>query len=150
MLEELEGLRATVTDKKDGKKLDEAIDPLTKSLDPDLWVDDVHLDPKHGDKVFNEEKDAVVKLVELIKDKKSTLYNSATLMDFINRLLKADRAIASIAIHDAVSAGGKPNQIDKANEELSKGDAKAADSKFADAFEHYRNAWQHAQEALPQ
>ena len=148
VLADLTVLRATVTDKQDGKKLDEAIKHLTKSLDPELWTDETHLQAKHGDKVFNEEKDAVVKLLELIKDKKSAFYQSLTLQGFIDRLVNADRLLVSAAIHDAVTAGGDVKKIDKANEELSKGDARVSDNHFADAIEHYRNAWKHAIEAV--
>jgi hypothetical protein len=139
-------LRATVTDKQDGKKLDEAIKHLTKSLDLELWIDETHLQTKHGDKVFNEEKDTVVKLLELLKDKKSTIPD-ATLQGFIDRLVSADKLLASTAISDA--AGGNAKKIDKANEELGKGDARILDGKFTDAIEHYRNAWKQAIEAMP-
>ena len=137
----------TVTDKGDLNKLDEAIKHLTKSLEPELWVDETRLDPKHGEKVFQEEKDAVVKLLDLMKDKKSTI-PVATLQGFINRLASADRLLASAAIHDAVAASGDTKKIDKANEELSKGDARTLDEKFVDAIEHYRNAWKHAIKAV--
>jgi len=50
VLAELFGLRVALTDTPDGKKLDEAIDHLTTSLDSGLWVDQVHLERKHGDK----------------------------------------------------------------------------------------------------
>jgi hypothetical protein len=130
---------------KDRHMLDEAIKHLTKSLNPDLWVDDTHLQAKHGEKVFNEEKDAVVKLLELMKDKKSTIPD-ATLQVFIDQLVGADKALALVAIEAA--AGGDAKKIAKANEELGKGDARALDGKFADAIEHYRNAWKRAIEAL--
>jgi hypothetical protein len=145
VLQDLTALRASITDKKDGDKLDEAIKHLTKSLEPELWVSETRLDPKHGEKVFQEEKDAVVKLLDLMKDKKSTIPD-ATLQGFINRLVSADRLLASGAINDA--AGGDVKKIDKANEELSKGDARVADSHFTDAIEHYRNAWKHALQAV--
>jgi len=145
VLNDLKDLRASVTDKKDGKKLDEAIEHLANSLDTGLWVDGTHLQAKHGEKVFQEEKDAVVKLLELIKDKKSNV-DKAKLQDFINRLVSADKLLASTAISDA--AGGDAKKIDKANEELSKGDARAVDGNFVDAIEHYRNAWQHAVKAV--
>jgi len=152
VLEELIALRndGTVTDKGDLQKLDEAIKHLTKSLDTDLWLDETHLDPKHGDKVFNEEKDAVVKLVELLKDKKSTLTDAqrAIVQSFIGRLVGADKALATVAYNDAVAAGGDAKKIDKANDELSKGDARVSDNHFADAIEHYRNAWKHAIKAV--
>src|SRR6185295_2046825 len=38
LLAELTGLRATVTDRDDGHKLDEAIEHLTKSLASELWA----------------------------------------------------------------------------------------------------------------
>ncbi|MCJ7457028.1 right-handed parallel beta-helix repeat-containing protein [Candidatus Bathyarchaeota archaeon] len=143
VLGDLTALRETVSDKEDGKKLDEAIKHLTKSLDPELWVDATHLKAKHGDKVFQEEKDAVVKLLELIKDKKSNV-DKAKLQDFINRLVEADKLLALVAIEDAVAASGDAKKIDKANDELGKGDARVADGHFTDAIEHYRNAWKHA------
>ena len=146
VLAQLTTLRADVTDKQDGDKLDEAIKHLTKSLDADLWVDETQLDLKHGDKVFNEEKDVVVKLLELLKDKKSTLTNAqrAMLQSSIDRLVGADKALAQAAI-DAAPSG---KEKDKAMEELLKGDARILDGKFADAIEHYRNAWKHAIEAV--
>jgi len=146
VLNDLKAMRATVTDKKDIQKLDEAIKHLTKSLDASLWLDDIHLNPKKGQKVFQEEKDAIVKLLELIKDKKSTV-DKGKLQDFINRLLKADRTLASGAINDVVAAGGDAKKIKKANEELGKGDQDASKGNFANAIEHYRNAWDTAQQA---
>ena len=38
-----------------------------KSLDPKLWVDDTHLDPKHGKKVFDDQGKAVKELGKLLK-----------------------------------------------------------------------------------
>jgi hypothetical protein len=143
VLAQLTALRADVTDKQDGKKLDEAIKHLTKSLDDKLWVDETQLQAKHGEKVFNEEKDAVVKLLELLKDKKSTIPD-AKLQGFIDRLVGADKALAQAAV-DAAPSG---KEKDKAMEELLKGDARALDGKFVDAIEHYRNAWKHAIEAV--
>jgi len=146
VLQELQALRSTVTNKEDGHKLDEAIKHLTKSLDPDLWVDETHLQAKHGEKVFNEEKDAVVKLVELIKNKKSTI-DKDMLQGFIDRLVGADKILASTAIMEAIGAEGDAKKIEKAMEELIKGDARALD-KYASAIEHYRNAWKHALKAV--
>lgn len=145
VLADLTALRATVTDKEDGKKLDEAITHLTNSLAPHLWLDGNHPQPGQGGKVFTEEKDAVNKLSGLIKDKKSTI-PGATVLDFVNRLVSADRALASLAIGEA--AGGDQTQIDKANEELAKGDSDAAAGKAGNAIDHYRNAWQLALRAM--
>lgn len=142
VLNQLIAFRATVTDKEDGKKLDEAIKHLQKSLDPDLWIDDSHPKPKGGEKVFNEEKDTVNQLKNLMKDKHSTIPD-ATIQGWINRIVQADRFLAQVAINDAVARGGDPKKIAKANEELSKGDADAA-GKPDNAIEPYRNAWDQA------
>ena len=144
--DDLVALRATVTDKQDGKKLDEAIDHLNKSLDPSLWNDNYHPKPKGGEKVFNEEKDTVNKLRELMKDKHSTIPD-ATLQGFINRIVAADRRLAQVAINDAIGRGGDPKKIAKANEELAKGDSDNTDGKPDNAIEHYRNAWDQALKA---
>ena len=136
-----------MTNKDDAHKLDEAIDHLTKSLDPSLRSGGVP-DSKHGEKVFSEEKDAVNKLVELIKDKKSNIPD-ATLLGFINRLVAADHALAKAAINQATSTpGAKPEQLKDASKEFDKAYQLFLDGKYVDAIEHYKNAWQHAQEAV--
>ena len=145
-LAELTALRATVTDKDDGKKLDEAIEHLTKSLAAEWWVDASHLERKHGEKVFDEEKHAVKKLCELIKDKHSSL-PAAVLQGFIDRMFQADRQLASIAINEAVAAGVAKKKIDQARKDLAKGDAETGDGKCENGIEDYKNAWKHAARA---
>ena len=146
VLNELIALRGTVTNMRDGSKLDDAIRRVTNSLEPGLWIDDSHLRTKDGDEVFKQEKDAVNKLRDLIKDNKSTL-DKTRLQGFINRLAGVDRELARIAISEAVQAGGSARDIEKAQEELSKGDGDHAVGKSDTAIEHYRNAWQHALKA---
>jgi len=43
---------------------------LHDSLDPALWTDQTHLQPKKGEKAFDEEQEAVEKLRELIKEQR--------------------------------------------------------------------------------
>jgi len=63
VLIQLTALRATVRDKDDGHRVDEAIDRLAKSVDPNLWSNSTDPDEKKdADKIFNEEKDAANKL----------------------------------------------------------------------------------------
>jgi hypothetical protein len=144
VLNGLIALRATVTDKQDGNKLDEAIKHLTKSLASSWWSDDAHLQVKEGEKVFNEEKDTVNKLRDLIKDKKSSI-SDEELKSFVDRIVEADRLLAVVAIADV--AGGDPKDIAKANHELGKGSTEAALGKYDSAIEHYRNAWKFAQKS---
>lgn len=135
-------LRAGITDRQDADKLDQAIRHLTRSLDPTLWGSLGRLHSKGGEKVFNELKDAVNKLGELLKNKKSSISDSA-LQGLIDRIVKSARELAQTAINDAIAAGGSPKDIGRANEEISKGDSDVAAGKYESAVEHYRNAWNH-------
>jgi hypothetical protein len=140
ILSDLTALRAGVTNKYDGQKLDEAIKHLTKSLTDSWWMDDTHLQAKEGAKVFNEEKDAVNQLRVQLKDPKS-LISDVTLQGFIDRIVKADLDLALVAIADTT---GNPKDIAKANEELHKGITDAVRGNYESAIEHYRNAWKFA------
>jgi hypothetical protein len=133
-------LRAAATDKKDRDELDDAIKHLNNALDPKFWVDDSHPTEKDGEKVFNEEKDVVKELAELIKNKKSMNPTDAALMDLIARLVQADRELALISISEETD----PKKIAKAMDEIAKGDADRDTDKpdHADnAINHYKNAW---------
>jgi len=147
VLDDLRTLRQTITDRQDGRKLDDAIRSLTRALEPNLWLDPTRLQPKGGERVFDETKDAVNKLRDLMKDKKSAIPD-AILQGFIDRIVDADRRLAQTAINDAIAAGGNQQHITKANDELGKGDSDAANSKFEAAIEHYREAWKHALKAV--
>src|SRR5262249_40864756 len=120
VLGQLIALRATVSDNDDGNKLDQAIQSLTASLDPRLWIDPSHLQPERGDADFNDEKDAVNKLRDLLQNKKSAIPN-AVLQDFIDRIVNADRLLAIVAINEAVAARGNQREIDVARGEFANG-----------------------------
>jgi uncharacterized repeat protein (TIGR01451 family) len=146
VLTDLTTLRDTVSDKKDGKTLDDAIKRLSGSLDAGLWMSENTLVTKNGKNVFLREKDAIVKLSNLIKKNNGSI--AGTLQGFINRLVAADHALAAIAIHQAMSATGNPNQILIAQNELARGDQSANNTQYVTAIGHFRNAWQHAQQAM--
>ncbi|MCK4476439.1 MAG: PKD domain-containing protein [Methanophagales archaeon] len=68
---ELEAINTT--DKHAQKDIDKAIKHINKSLEDSLWIDASHLDPKHGHKVFDEEKKAVKDIMhDLCKCKEVT------------------------------------------------------------------------------
>jgi hypothetical protein len=135
-----------VTRKHDGDRLDQAIAHLNRSIAANLWVDSNHLNPKQGQQVFDQEKDAVNKLALVRDDPRSTVA-PATAQAFIDRIVAVDRALAQVAIDDAV--GGNPTELAKANAELGKGDASAASNRPEEAIQHYRKAWDHAIKAAP-
>ncbi len=139
-------LRATVTDQGDGRQLDEAIAHLTQSLAGESWLDEIHLERKHGAKVFHEEKEAIRNLCDLIQSRKSHLPDTI-LQVFIDQLIQADRLLASVAIEEAITAGVSGNRIEQAQKFLARGDAEAADGKCANGIEEYRKAWKRAARA---
>jgi DNA/RNA endonuclease G (NUC1) len=147
VLSQLRALRATVTDPQDGQQLDKAISKLSQSLDPGLWVDQIHLEWRQGHKVFDLEKDAVNTLVNLQKNKKSPI-SDALLQGFINDMVAVDRLLALVAIHDAVIAGVDAKKLEQARKEMEKGDADVAKGKYENAIGDYGNAWKKAQEAM--
>src|SRR5207247_1434132 len=99
----MRALRATVTDTQDGKNLDDAIQRLADSLDPELWrnpPDGVRLNPKDGEKAIELESQSVQKLDELIKSKKSAIADGI-LQGFVTRIAAMDRLLAVVALGDA-------------------------------------------------
>jgi hypothetical protein len=140
VLTNLIALRVDKRMKPDKDKLDDAIQHLSKSLDPNLWVDSAHLQPKDGEKVFQEEKETAHKLEELIKNKKSSIPD-ATLEALVADLVKADRQLAESAINEAKAAGFDSKAIQHALDEFSKATREASQGKSEGAIEHYRNAW---------
>ena len=129
----------------DTKKLNEAIVKLEQSLDPALWIDDNHIADKDGNRVFDREKDAVKKFNELIKDGSIP---DPTLQDMIDALVRADRAIASVALSDAIAASGDPKKIAESQNELVKAAEEITKLHFDHAIDHYKAAWKKAREAV--
>jgi hypothetical protein len=138
VLNDLIALRATVTYWGDSYKLYWAINHLAKSLTPWWWVDSRHLRPWCGGKVFDEEKAAVEQLRDLMMDVRSTVPD-ATVKGFIDRIMKADRLLAVVAIADSTK------NTARAIVELGKGDNELAKRHYDHAIDHYRNAWKLAQ-----
>ncbi|MBI5826027.1 MAG: ExeM/NucH family extracellular endonuclease [Chloroflexi bacterium] len=147
VLDSMTVLRATVTNKKDAQRLDEAIKKLTRSLDPALWVDDNHVDSNHGHQVFGDEKDSVSKLNEILKDSNSSL-SQDTIRNYISFMVNADRMLAQTAVNDAIANSGDPKDIEKAQENIAEGDAFLTAGKTESAIERYREAWKKAIQAL--
>ena len=129
-------LLASTTDRADRTKLQQALEHLDQSLAAGLWTDASHLNLQQGQQVFQEEKNTVVKLQELLQDNRSTV-DKGQFQAFINQLVAIDRQLAVVAIQAPTDA----RKIAKAQDELTQGDAEAAASRPANAIEHYRLAW---------
>lgn len=120
-------------DKKTRDAALKAIGHIDKSLDAALWDGINHLTEK-GDKVFDEEKDAVQDLT----DKKFTGQFDAA----IYFLLAADSNLAKVAINEAGS--GDPHELAMANKKFEKALADYALGKYDNAIDDYKKAWEHA------
>jgi hypothetical protein len=138
----LRELLVTIQNKQDARKLREAIEHLDKAVEPSLWLDDNRLDPKHGEKVFDETKDAVNKLQELLK-------NGVTVQAFIDSLVGEDMLLAQGALNDAIAAHGNAMFIAKAWDQIAKAQQETGKANYAEvAIQYYRGAWKEAQKAI--
>jgi hypothetical protein len=140
VLNDLTALRATVTDKNDGHELDDAINYLSDSVNPTLWLDQTHLGPKHGQRVFQDEEQSVHELAELLKHNSSSI-PAPTLQGFIDRIVKSDRLLALIAINEGTASGVNPKRIAEAQSHFNKADLYASQGNFTQAVHEYREAW---------
>ena len=157
-LAELKTLSGLYEEKIDSK-ISTAMTHIEKSLDPDLWVDDDHLNEKHGHKVFNEDKKAVKELMRLL-DKKET---PDEIMEIIQRtilkLVESDKELAN-TVYAEVQRDTGDKKVDhewekasqellKAEEELSHVDKEGIpDPRYDKAIDHYKKAWEHSQLAI--
>jgi uncharacterized protein len=122
------------------QKFDHAIEHLACSLNPLHWIDQTHLRSKGGNVAMNEEKLAANELREIMDSKKCPV-DPAVLQGFIDRIVRCDRLLAVISIHEAAQAGLDPKKVAQALESVAKGDREGAAGHYANAIEHYRNAW---------
>jgi hypothetical protein len=154
VLSQLTVLQAAATNPKDAYELGEAINFLHDSLTagpgvPPLWLDDTHINPCSGGRVFDNEQGTVAELIEIIKYKKSAIPD-ATCLALIDKLVKADRLLAVVSIQDALNAGTKPKKLDPAIKQVAQGDKAVTQGKPNQAIQHYSIAWDKAVQFDPQ
>ena len=116
------------------------------SLDPSRWgVDDNHVSETKGQEVFDHEKKAVAKLMELLK---GTTIPDSSLQPIMDDRLNADRLIAQTEIGDAIAAHGNAMKISQAQAELAKAETERSNGHFDMAVDHYKHASEHARDAF--
>jgi hypothetical protein len=140
VLSEINAELATIS-KRDRSELRQAAKQLTESLNPANWIDGNHLHAKKGARVFEDEKEAVQKLRQLLKDRKSDVAD-ATLQRWIDTLVTIDRALAQIAIDESGLTG---KRLAEANREMAKAADSLAKDRPGNAIEHFKQAWQKTQ-----
>jgi hypothetical protein len=92
---------------------------------------------------MNEEKLAASRLQAIMESRRCPV-DPALLLGFIERIVKCDRLLAVISIREAARAGLNPKKVAEDWAMVAKGDREAAAGHYANAIEHYRNAWRHA------
>ena len=147
LVAELTALRETETEEKQQRRLDDALERLTDSLQPARFSDETHFKKGEGSKVFRQHQRAVRKLAQWMKRERNPELD-AVMQNIIGRLLRSDRLLASVAIQDAVDAEGQATRIARAQIDLAKGDLAALRGREAQAIARYRSAWQHAGRAV--
>jgi hypothetical protein len=140
VLAELVAARAGVAG---SKLLDKAIDALVSATDASAWIDENHLVSKSGGRVFALEKTAAQKLKNMASDSRDPLPDEL-LLNWIARLVNADRLLAQISVEEAASIGSPPQKIAEARELIAKADAAAAAGRPTVAIARYRTAWKRA------
>jgi len=147
VLDRVKLLRNTVHDRSDRRSLDDVVDDLEDAVQARYWDGAAHLDPRRGDKVFDEIEQAVREVAKLERECDGRIPD-AVLQGFVDDLVKATRLLAQTAIADAIAAHGDPRDVAKANDDLADGNRDAARGRFDDAIRGYEGAWARALKAV--
>lgn len=137
------------------KALTGIITYIDKSLVEKYWVDPLHVDPKKGDKVFNYEKQAVVKALALAKqvaDIPELEGLDVILYDAIDLLVEADRILAEVVLLEAESVAPAErryeNYLASARRHYEKGVEYQENNKPVSAINSFRTSWKFSQKVL--
>ena len=150
----------------ESRRIKKAIREVQRSLELRLWEDDLHLDTRRGQSVFDRERVAVRELMRLLRENyddddrhrrdEVSAEALAASEAAIDALVAADRLLAQTAWDDATAAEVLDpkcqKQVDKelarALKDMDRGDSEQADNDSDDAIKKYKSAWRHAQKAI--
>lgn len=141
--------------KGSSKRLQKAINELEKAIDLSLWVDEVHIYPKHGHKVFSHQHHAAQELQGALRDRRSSDIQKAAALDALELMMKADEVLYITLTEDLGDlVATNPRKQRKVDEEITRAAnefALALAERVADdpdkAIQHFRKAWEHLQSA---
>ena len=136
----------------DGHHLRDAIEAVNDASKANLWLpgDNLHVAPKHGDKVFEGIKKAVGELTAA-KFARNSVLADATLDELIASLLASASEIAQAAIDDATQAHGDARKLAAARAAFADADADALETRRnsqTEAINDFREAWKKAQDSV--
>jgi hypothetical protein len=124
------------------RRIQKAIRSIDKSLAPNRWLDDSYLDGKYGEKVFDDEKNAVKQLMRVNGPAEADADAA------IGKLVAADDLLANAALDIAVATGGDRRDIAKAQSQLRYAARDIARHRYANAIDHYKKAWKYVIKAV--
>src|ERR1041385_3538939 len=128
--------------------LDQAIKRLGRAIDPAVWVDGSHLQPKLGQKVFGEIANATSRMMTLMAQA-DTVASGQEMPAQIGNLLRACTDLAGTAMRDAVDAGGDPIAIADAAALFQQATDKIGAGDIQGGIQGDGAAWGRATAALP-
>ena len=130
----------------DRAKLQDAADRLTDALSPVNWGrDGDRLVPKRGVHVFDDERGAIGRLVELLA---RSGVPAKTLQPLVDELVQGTEALADVAIADAARARGNAGEIARARSERAKADASLEAGRITEGVGYLEQAWRYAEAAM--
>jgi hypothetical protein len=141
--------------KNGAKKLELAIEQLTKSVNEELWENPSQLSLEDGDEVFAGTKNAVKRLMDIlvILEQYEATEEIEEIIDGIESIitddiLEASRLLAQAALNEAEVADGNSKLWDKAQEEMEDASLSIVNKEYDTAAQHYFKAWNFACESI--
>ena len=131
---QLRALLPTITNRDLARELAEAIGEFNEANNPAWWVDDSHLKCEKGEHVFDEKREGVSELLEVVRRSPAL---AAVLNPLIAREVLSCRILAEVSLSTAT---GK--NLAKGLSELAEGDKDRAAGKPTGAIEDYGDAWE--------
>jgi hypothetical protein len=133
LIAELVALLPTV-DQETARRLERALERLTRSLAATLWADDAHLTWR-GARVFLEERHAADELLKIASP-------SPVVLDVLGGIVSIDEELAAIALDEAAAFGGDDFLIFFARAwAMPNAAAAAAAGHYRQAIDYYAQAW---------
>jgi uncharacterized protein YlzI (FlbEa/FlbD family) len=125
---------------------------IKQCLAATLWVDENHPNTKYCIKIFDSEKAAVQELMTIINGKAVTQTVKNKITAVIDKLVKADKEIALVAICEAEAKGSTDprviHEIKEAHKEYNQALTAIANRNYGSAVEEFKHAWMRAQHAM--
>ena len=152
IIDDLENIKNnSEIDKKSKKNIESAIKKLEKSLNSKYWKDESTVNFKHGKKVLNADQQAVNKLDNILKDKKSNNEIKEEITNINIKITQLDKTLVGNAINELeeiVMSDKGIKKIDKDIEKFEKGNELLDDEKYSKALKKYGKAWDQIKKAL--